>query len=92
MMISVAIKSPAKSPNCCDDIYEPITHGVAESTPAIMIIDIPLLIPYSVITSPSHIRKIVPAVAINMAIRTTPVSVISTIVPPAKELSRTIIP
>ncbi|MNR08404.1 hypothetical protein D3C85_1245570 [compost metagenome] len=36
--------------------------GIAETIPAKMIMEIPLPIPYSVICSPSHIKKAVPAV------------------------------
>jgi len=87
------MKSPANSGYWDESPRNPIiTPGVVERTPAVIIIDIPLEIPYSVITSPSHIRNIVPAVAIVIAVRTTPISAISMIVPPARVLRRTIIP
>ena len=69
-----------------------ITHGVAAITQAVMMIEIPLEIPYSVITSPSHIRNIVPAVAIIIAIITVGISPVFIIDPPARELRSTIIP
>lgn len=69
-----------------------ITHGVAAITHAVIMIEIPFEIPYSVITSPSHIRNIVPAVAIIIAIIIVAIFDVSMIDPPARELRSTIIP
>jgi hypothetical protein len=69
-----------------------IAAGAIESTQAIIMRDIPFDIPYSVITSQSHIRKIVPAVAIVIAVSTTGRLLVSIIDHPARVLRRTIIP
>jgi len=69
-----------------------IADGAIESTHAIMSNEIPFTIPYSVIISQSHMRKIVPAVAIVIAVRTTAILFVSIIEPFARVLIRTIIP
>jgi len=56
-----------------------------------MITDIPFHTPYSVITSHNHIKKIVQAVAITIAINTVSVLEVSMIVQPASEFNNIII-
>jgi len=81
----VARRSPKKSEYCPPQISPPITHGVAASTHAVMIILIPFPIPYSVITSHNHIRKMVPAVIIIIDESITCKFVTSIIAPPHDE-------
>lgn len=69
-----------------------IAQGAIERTQAMMRSDIPFAIPYSVIISHNHIRNIVPAVAIVIAVRTVEKLLVSIIDPPASVLRRTIIP
>jgi len=69
-----------------------ITDGTQARTQAVIITDIPLPIQTSVISSHNHIKNIVPAVTIVIAIRTVLVSDKSIIVPQAKVFSKTIIP
>ncbi|MDR3150091.1 MAG: hypothetical protein LBU14_00115 [Candidatus Peribacteria bacterium] len=61
-------------------MYQIITHGTHESTQAVIITDIPLPIQISVISSQSHIKNIVPAVIIVIAIKTIFISSVSIIV------------
>jgi hypothetical protein len=90
-MNNVAIVNPANNDQSAAAICPQITHGTADKTHAVMIIEIPLPIPFSVITSPNHIKAIVQAVIIVIAVNTVCVLDKSIIVPEAKVLSKTII-